>query len=92
MIVVDVGQLDDDEGVGPQRFRFGTKKELIFATVDLVVKLAFAVQDGAAGGGRVVDKEIFFVGIFEQPKLDDSVLVSTFKTFFSSSLTIMQNS
>ena len=74
VVVVDVGQLDDDEGVGSERLRLGAEQELVLATVDLVVELTLAVQDGAAGGRRVVDEEVLFVGVLQQPEFDDRVL------------------
>ncbi len=85
MIIVDIGKLDQNEDVRSERFRLSTKQKLILTTVELVVELAFAVQHRAAGRRRVVDEEILFVRIFQEPKFDDGVLTDVRIFYFDGS-------
>ena len=74
MIVVDIGELDENENIRSERFGFSPEQKLIFSTVDFVVELALAVQHRAAGRRRIVDEEILFVRVFQKPEFDDRVL------------------
>ncbi len=85
MIVVDIGKLDQNEDVRSEWFGFGAEQQLILTTVELVVELAFAVQHRAAGRRRVVNEEILFVRIFQEPKFDDGVLTDVRIFYFDGS-------